>query len=53
MIKLTCNKIKYFIADEKKAASEYRKYGLPNLGRDEAKHRVFLMGKLKLCKGGK
>lgn len=47
MAKLTCAKIKYFMADEKKAVAEYKKYGLGNLAKDEAKHRVFLMSKLK------
>jgi hypothetical protein len=46
-MRLTNKKIKYFIADEKKASKEYRKYGLPNLARDEAKHRRFLIKKLK------
>jgi hypothetical protein len=45
-IKLTKTKVKYFIADEKKANAEYRKYGLPNLARDEAKHRKFLIKKM-------
>jgi hypothetical protein len=48
-MKLTCSKLRYFIADEKKAVQEYKKYGLPSLGKDEAKHRIFLMGKLKSC----
>ena len=47
-MKLTPKKLKYFIADEKKANKEYRKYGLPNLARDEAKHRRFLIKRLKL-----
>jgi hypothetical protein len=47
MTKLTKKKIAYFIKDEKKANREYRKYGLPNLARDEAKHRKFLIKKLK------
>lgn len=50
MAKLTKKKIKYFIADEKKAVKEYRKYGLGNLARDEARHRKFLMKKLKKIK---
>jgi hypothetical protein len=49
-MRLSKTKLKYFIADEKKAVSEYRKYGLPNLARDEARHRKFLLNKLK---GGK
>ena len=47
MTKLTCSKIKSFIADERKGAAEYNKYGLGNLARDESKHRIFLMGKAK------
>jgi hypothetical protein len=35
------------MADEKKATKEYRRYGLPNLAKDEAKHRRFLLKKLK------
>ena len=50
MSKLTKKKLRYFIADEKKAVKEYRKYGLGNLAKDEAKHRKFLMKKLKKCK---
>jgi len=46
-MKLTKSKLKYFIADEKKAVKEYRKYGLPNLAKDEVKHRRFLIKKLK------
>ena len=47
-MKLTPKKIKYFIKDERKAVKEYRKYGLPNLARDEAKHRKFLLKKLRI-----
>lgn len=50
-MKLTKHKLRYFIADEKKAAKDYRKYGLPNLAKDESKHRKFLLHKLK--SGGK
>ena len=49
-MRLSKSKLKYFIADEKQAAKQYRKYGLPNLARDESKHRKFLLNKLK---GGK
>jgi hypothetical protein len=49
-MKLTKAKIKYFMADEKMATKEYLKYGLPNLAKDEAKHRKFLLGKLKKIK---
>jgi hypothetical protein len=47
MKKLTKAKLKYFIADEKKATKEYKKYGLPGLAHDESKHRRFLLKKLK------
>lgn len=50
MAKLTKKKLKYFIMDEKKANKEYRKYGLPLLARDEAKHRRILIKKLKARK---
>jgi rubrerythrin len=40
-------KLEYFIKDEKHANKEYRKYGLPNLARDEAKHRRILTRLLK------
>jgi hypothetical protein len=46
-MKLTKKKLKYFIKDEKKAVKEYRKYGLNNLARDEARHRKFLNRKLR------
>jgi rubrerythrin len=48
MTKLTPAKIKYFIADEKKAAKEYRRYGLSNLAKDESKHKRYLqaLGKM-------
>jgi hypothetical protein len=46
-MKLTKKKLKYFIMDEKKAAKEYRKYGLSNLAKDESKHRIFLQKKLR------
>lgn len=47
MAKLTKKKAAYFIKDEKKAAKEYRKYGLDNLAKDESKHKRFLMKKSK------
>lgn len=42
--KLSEKKRKYFIKDEKKAIREYRKAGLPNLAKDEAKHLKYLQG---------
>jgi hypothetical protein len=42
-MRLTKHKLRYLIADEKKAAKEYRKLGLPNLAKDESKHRRFLL----------
>ena len=51
MIKPTKKQLKYFIEDEKKAVIEYNKYGFPNLAKDEAKHKKFLMKKLKDLKG--
>jgi hypothetical protein len=50
MVKPTKKQIKYFIADEKKAVKEYKKYGFPSLAKDEAKHRKFLMKKMKAMK---
>lgn len=46
-MKPSVKKLKYFIKDEKAANKEYRKYGLPNLARDEAKHRRILTRLLK------
>lgn len=40
---ITKKKLDYFIKDEKKAVKEYKKFGLKNLARDEAKHRIFLL----------
>jgi len=50
MAKLTKKKLKFFIADEKHADKEYRHYGLPNLAKDERKHKRFLTKKLKKMK---
>lgn len=47
---LTRKKLRYFIADEKKAVKEYNKYGLHILAKDEAKHRRFLIKKLAKTK---
>ena len=49
-MKLNRKKLEYLIADEKKAAKEYRKLGLPMIARDEAKHRRILKRKLKKLK---
>jgi rubrerythrin len=49
VVKLTKKKIRYFMKDEKAAAKTYRKYGLPNLARDESRHFKFF----KSMKGGK
>ena len=40
-------KLKYLIKDEKQASKMYVKYGLPNIARDERKHRRILMRMLK------
>ena len=50
MTKPSCKKLKYFIKDEKHAVKEYRKFGFPNLAKDEAKHKRFLTKKLRSCK---
>ena len=50
---ITKKKLKYYIADEKKAVKEYRHYGFYNLAKDEAKHRRFLIRKLNKMKVGK
>jgi hypothetical protein len=47
---LSTKRIKYFIADEGKAVREYRKLGLPKLAKDEAKHKRFFQGLLKVEK---
>jgi hypothetical protein len=47
MTKPSAKKLKYFIKDEKSASKEYRKYGLPTLARDEARHRRILTRRLK------
>lgn len=46
-MKPSVKKLKYFIKDEKHASKEYIKYGLPNLAKDERKHRRILLRKLK------
>jgi hypothetical protein len=46
MAKLTKKKLKYFIADEKKAVKEYHKYGLHTLEKDERKHMKYLKKKV-------
>lgn len=47
---LTKKKLRYFIADEKKAVREYNRYGLHILAKDEAKHRRYLMKRLSKMK---
>ncbi len=47
MAKLTKAKLREFIADEKAGARDYRKYGFPNLARDEARHRRILIKRLR------
>jgi hypothetical protein len=47
-MKLNKKKIKYFIADEKKAVREYHKYGLHGLAYDEKRHMKYLRKKYKL-----
>jgi hypothetical protein len=36
--RLTCKKIKYYKADEKKASKEYKELGLDKLAKDEKSH---------------
>jgi len=48
---LTKKKLRYLIADEKKAAKYYQKHGLPELAEDERKHRRILMRKLAKRQG--
>jgi len=50
-MKPSTKKLKYFIKDEKHASKEYRKYGLPCLAKDEAKHRRILTRMLKKKQG--
>lgn len=50
-MKPSTKKLKYFIKDEKSASKEYRKYGLSNLAKDEAKHRRILTRMLKKKQG--
>lgn len=45
-MRLTKQKLRYLIKDERKAAKEYRKLGLPCLAKDEAKHHRILTRKL-------
>jgi hypothetical protein len=49
MKKLNCSKIREFIRDETIGAKDYISYGLPNLARDEKRHKIFLKKKLKNC----
>ena len=48
MKKLTESKMRYFLADERKASKEYAKYGLGKFSKDEARHARFF--KMKLAK---
>lgn len=41
--RLTMRKLDAMIRDEAKGVREYRRYGLNNLARDEAKHHAFLV----------
>lgn len=47
MTKISEKKIKALIKDERMAAKEYRKYNLPQIARDESKHRRILIRMLK------
>ena len=49
-MKLNTKKIKYFIADEKKAVKEYHKFGLHGLAYDEARHMKYLRKRYKMLK---
>jgi len=40
-------KLEFLIKDEKEASKMYIKYGLPNIARDERKHRRILTRMLK------
>lgn len=44
---ITRKRLNYLIKDEAKATKEYRKLGFLGLSRDEARHRQFLIKKLK------
>jgi len=44
---ITKKKLRYLINDERKASKEYRKLGYFGLAKDETKHRLFLIKKLK------
>ncbi len=43
--KPTKKRLKFLIADEKKASKEYKRYGYTKLSKDEASHRKFLKKK--------
>jgi hypothetical protein len=51
MKNLNCKRLIDLIRDENKGVIEYRKYNLPNLAKDEAKHVKFLKAKLARCNG--
>jgi hypothetical protein len=40
--KLSCKLLKEYIKDEKQGARSHSKHGLPNLAKDERRHRLFL-----------
>jgi hypothetical protein len=46
-MKVTKAKLKYFIADEKKAVGEYHRAGFHGLEKQERHHMHFLQKKLK------
>ena len=46
--RISTRKLKLLIADEKRSAKEYRKYGFPKLAADERKHAKRLAMELKL-----
>lgn len=50
--KISCEKIKYYEKDEKKASNEYKKYGFSRLSKDEKRHYNFFKKlESKKCKG--
>lgn len=49
-MKPSCKKLREFIKDEKAGNRDYLKYNLPNLAKDERKHKRILIKKLRKCK---
>ena len=47
MKELSKKRLRYLIADEKKAAKMYRRYGFKGLAHDESRHRRFLQRRLR------